>query len=106
MHDQDGALFASLRSIGLFSNRLLLWGIGAEILFAAALVGLPPLQRVFGTVPPPAEYLALLVLFPVIVWGTDEAWRLHRRRRNLRDRDATATDHRHRRRRATSAGAV
>ena len=83
--------FASLRSIGLFSNRLLLWGIAAEIVFAAALVSLPPLQRVFGTVPPPAEYLALLVLFPVIVWGTDEAWRLHRRRRTLRE--PAAPDH-------------
>ena len=35
----------SLRSIGFFSNRLLLWGIASEIAFTAALVYAPPLQR-------------------------------------------------------------
>jgi magnesium-transporting ATPase (P-type) len=72
---------ASLRSIGVTSNRLLLWGIAFEIAFAAAVVGLPPLQRVFGTAVPTAWQLALLVPFPVLVWGVDELWRLHLRRR-------------------------
>ncbi|MFI2489245.1 cation-translocating P-type ATPase [Promicromonospora kroppenstedtii] len=76
--------YASLRSIGLFSNRLLLWGIAAELVFAAALVTVPFLQRVFGTAAPPAELLALLVLFPVVVWGADELWRLVRRQRSGR----------------------
>ena len=40
---------ASLRSIGVFSNRLLLWGIAFELAFAAALIYVPPLQAVFGT---------------------------------------------------------
>ncbi len=40
---------ASLRSVGLFTNRLLLWGIASEIVFAAAVVYLPTLQHVFGT---------------------------------------------------------
>ena len=40
---------ASLRSIGFFSNRLLLWGIAFEIVFTAALVYVPPLQDIFGT---------------------------------------------------------
>jgi calcium-translocating P-type ATPase len=71
---------ASLRAIGPLSNRLLLWGIAFELVFAAAVVGLPSLQRVFGTAVPPPAHLALLALFPVIVWGADELWRAHRRR--------------------------
>src|SRR5665811_819704 len=34
---------ASLRQVGVFTNRLLLWGIAYEIVFAAALVAVPPL---------------------------------------------------------------
>jgi magnesium-transporting ATPase (P-type) len=71
---------ASLRAIGPFSNRLLLWGMAFELAFAAAVVGLPPLQRMFGTAVPPPLHLALLAAFPVIVWGTDELWRAARRR--------------------------
>jgi calcium-translocating P-type ATPase len=62
---------ASLRSIGVLSNRLLLWGIAFELLFTAALVWVPPLQDVFGTRPPPATALALLPAFPVVVWAVD-----------------------------------
>jgi magnesium-transporting ATPase (P-type) len=71
---------ASLRAIGPFSNRLLLWGIAFELVFAAALVTVPALQDVFGTAMPPAGALLLLVAFPVLVWGADEMWRRHRRR--------------------------
>jgi magnesium-transporting ATPase (P-type) len=74
---QVGVAFAartersSLRSIGVFSNRLLLWGIAFELAFAAAIVWLPPLQDVFGTRPPDAALLPILVAFPVIVWAID-----------------------------------
>jgi calcium-translocating P-type ATPase len=70
---------ASLRSIGLTSNRLLLWGVAFEIAFAAAIVGLPPLRDVFGTAVPEPAQLALLIPFPIVVWGTDELWRARRR---------------------------
>ena len=80
---------ASLRSIGVTTNRLLLWGIAFEIAFAAAVVTLPPLQSVFSTAVPTAGQLALLLPFPVLVWGADELWRAARRRRT-RLRDATA----------------
>lgn len=53
--------YASLRSIGLTTNRLLLWGILFEIAFAAAVVVLPPLQSVFGTAIPPARHLLVLL---------------------------------------------
>jgi calcium-translocating P-type ATPase len=83
---QVGTAFAartqhsSLRSIGLTSNPLLLGGIAFELLFAAAVVYLPPLQAVFGTAALPGSVLALLVPMPLLVWGLDEAYRAFRRR--------------------------
>jgi calcium-translocating P-type ATPase len=63
---------ASLRTIGVFSNRLLLVGIAFELLFAAAVVYLPTLQSIFGTRALSPLDLAPLLAFPVIVWGSDE----------------------------------
>jgi magnesium-transporting ATPase (P-type) len=83
---QIGTAFAartdrvSLRTVGLFSNRLLLWGIGFELLVAAAVCLIPGVDTVFGTAVPPAWALALLPIFPVAVWGVDEAYRARRRR--------------------------
>ena len=71
---------ASLRSVGFFSNPLLLWGIASEIAFLAALVYLPPLQGVFGTAALGPLELAFLAPFPLVVWGADELRRLRRRR--------------------------
>ena len=71
---------ASLREVGLTTNPLLLAGFVFEIAFAAALVFLPPLQRIFDTAAPPWWFLPLLVPFPVIVWGVDETARALARR--------------------------
>ncbi len=71
---------ASLRSVGVWSNRALLWGIAFELVFTAALLYVPPLQAVFGTRALPPSDLVLLMGFPVIVWGADELRRLNRRR--------------------------
>jgi magnesium-transporting ATPase (P-type) len=78
----------SLRSIGFFSNRLLLWGIASEIVFTAALVYAPPLQDIFGTAALGPAELALLAPMPLIVWGSDELRRFVVRRR---ERSAAAT---------------
>jgi hypothetical protein len=48
------------------------WGIAFELLFAAALVYLAPLQALFGTAPLGPVELAILAVFPVVVWGSDE----------------------------------
>jgi magnesium-transporting ATPase (P-type) len=72
---------ASLRSVGLATNQLLLWGIGFELVFAAAVVTVPVLQRIFGTALPPPRVLPVLLAFPFIVWAADELWRWTRRRR-------------------------
>ena len=72
---------AALRTIGVFSNRLLLWGILFEIAFAAAVIYLPPLQSVFGTAGLSLPDLAPLAAFPILVWGSDEVRRWAVRRR-------------------------
>ena len=67
----------------MFTNRLLLWGIAFELVFAAAVIYLPPLQALFGTAALGPAELALLLPFPVVVWGADElrrAWLRARRR--------------------------
>jgi magnesium-transporting ATPase (P-type) len=63
---------ASLASVGVFSNRLLLWGIVFELAFAALVVTIPPLQAAFGTAVPDLHTLLMLAPFPLIVWGADE----------------------------------
>jgi magnesium-transporting ATPase (P-type) len=63
---------ASLRFVGLFTNPLLLWGILFEIVFAAAVIYLPPLQPIFHTAPLGPVELAMLAPFPMVVWGVDE----------------------------------
>ncbi len=63
---------ASLRSVGLLSNPMLLWGIAFELVFAAALVYVPFLQDIFGTAALGPTELLLLASFPFIVWGADE----------------------------------
>ncbi|MHB1569663.1 MAG: cation-translocating P-type ATPase [Solirubrobacteraceae bacterium] len=74
---------AALRTIGVLSNRLLLWGIAFEIAFAAAVIYLPPLQSAFGTASLNPLDLAPLAAFPVLVWGSDELrrWTVRRRGR-------------------------
>jgi magnesium-transporting ATPase (P-type) len=74
---------ASLRSVGFFSNRFLLWAILSEIPFLVALIYLPPLQAVFGTASLDPVELAILAAFPVVVWGADEIRRAHLRRSSV-----------------------
>jgi calcium-translocating P-type ATPase len=70
---------APLATVGVATNRLLLWGIAFELALSAALVTLGPLQSVFDTAVPGPEALILLA-FPLIVWGADEAYRAAARR--------------------------
>ena len=71
---------ASLRSIGLFTNPLLLWGFLFELAFAAAVVYAPPLQAAFSTAALGPAELAVLLPFPFVIWGADELRRLLLRR--------------------------
>jgi calcium-translocating P-type ATPase len=71
---------ASLRSIGVFSNPLLLWGVAFELALAALLIYVPVCQELLGTAALPAEDILLVVPFPFIVWGADELRRWSIRR--------------------------
>ncbi|HET7054278.1 MAG TPA: cation-transporting P-type ATPase [Solirubrobacterales bacterium] len=71
---------ASLRSIGVFSNPLLLWGVAFELALTALLIYVPTCQSVLGTAALPAKDVLLVAPFPFIVWGADELrrWALRR----------------------------
>ena len=73
---------ASLRSVGVLSNRLLLWGIAFELGLVALIIYAPPLQDVFATAALPLHLLLLTLPFPFIVWGADELRRYVVRRRS------------------------
>ena len=73
---------ASLRSVGVFTNRLLLWGIAFELVLAAVLIYLPPFQRLLGTAALDPDMLLFVAPFPFIVWGADELRRWLVRRRD------------------------
>lgn len=75
---------ASLATVGVLSNPMLLWGIAFELAFAAAVVTVPVLQDAFGTTTPQAWQLLALLPLPVLVWGSDELWRWGVRRRAAR----------------------
>jgi magnesium-transporting ATPase (P-type) len=75
---------ASLRSIGVLSNTLLLWGIAFELALAALFIYAPPFQALLGTAPLGLDALALVLPFPFIVWGSDELRRWAVRRRDTR----------------------
>jgi magnesium-transporting ATPase (P-type) len=73
---------ASLRSVGVLSNRLLLWGIAFELALAGILVYVPLFQSALGTAALPVSDLAILLPMPFIVWGADELRRWYVRRRD------------------------
>ena len=63
---------ASLRSVGVFSNSLLLWGIAFELALAAVFIYAPPFQSLLGTAALGPDALLFAAPFPFIVWGADE----------------------------------
>jgi magnesium-transporting ATPase (P-type) len=73
---------ASLRSVGVFSNRYLLGGIAFSLGLTAAIVYLPLFHQLLSTASLPASTLAIAVPFPFVVWGADELRRAYLRRRS------------------------
>jgi calcium-translocating P-type ATPase len=63
---------ASLRSVGVLSNRLLLWGILFEVVLAALMIYTPPFQSILGTAALTPGMLLFVTPFPFVVWGADE----------------------------------
>jgi calcium-translocating P-type ATPase len=77
---------ASLRSVGVFTNKFLLAGVAVALAFAATLVYLPLLHGFFGTEALSPAQLAIVAPFPFIVWGADEVRRLLLRHYQARHR--------------------
>ena len=63
---------ARIRDIGVTSNPLLLVGMAFEVLFSVAIVSLPGLHDALGLAMPPLHTLALIAVFPFVVWTADE----------------------------------
>jgi magnesium-transporting ATPase (P-type) len=71
----------SVFSIGLFSNRLLLVGIAAEVAMVALLSYVPGFQQIFHTGPISGWEWLLLLLWPPLIFGAEEARKALGRRR-------------------------
>jgi calcium-translocating P-type ATPase len=84
---QVGNVFAcrtdreSVFRAGLFTNRLVLAGVAAEVAILAALILVPPLARVFGLAPLGAAEWRLLLPFPLVIVLLEEGrkWVVRRR---------------------------
>lgn len=87
---QVGAAFAcrtnraSLFEVGLFSNRMVLVGIGVELMVLCALAYVPALQSLFHTGPIDLRSWGVLIWIPVIVLALDEGRKAIARRREGR----------------------
>jgi len=68
----------------VLSNPQLLGGIAFELVFAAGVIYLPPMQGIFQTAALGLPELALLASFPVLVWGSDELRRAWLRRNDAK----------------------
>jgi calcium-translocating P-type ATPase len=73
---------ASLRQVGLATNRPLLAAIAVALAFAVAVVYAPPLQGFFGTAALTPGQLLTVAPYPFIIWGADEIRRAILRRRH------------------------
>jgi magnesium-transporting ATPase (P-type) len=73
---------------GLLSNRFLLVGVLFELLFAAALIYTPPLQRLFGTAALDPRWWLVLAAFIGPVFAVEEIRKLLLRRRSRDQEEA------------------
>jgi magnesium-transporting ATPase (P-type) len=62
----------SVFSIGLLSNRFLLWGIAFELGLAAALIYTPGLSSAFHMAPIGGWHWLFLLIWPPLIFGAEE----------------------------------
>ena len=75
---------ASVFQVGVFSNRLVFAGIAFELVFAASLIYVPLLQRIFGTAPIDLQGWLVLFAFTPLVFLAEEARKALLRRWQIR----------------------
>lgn len=73
-----------LQRKGFFSNRLLLIGIGAELLVLFALMYVPPLKSIFGTAPLGWREWLFLIPIPLIIIALDGIRKTAEKKRAVR----------------------
>ena len=71
----------SVFQIGLFGNKLLIWGIIFEVIFTAALIYIPIFQGVFSTIPITAADWAILFGLMLVIFVLEELRKVWARRR-------------------------
>ncbi len=64
--------FKSVFAKGLFSNKLIIWGISFELVFIAALVYIPFFQKIFNTVPLSLADWGILFVFMIAIFFIEE----------------------------------
>ncbi|MDI6781074.1 MAG: HAD-IC family P-type ATPase [bacterium] len=64
--------FKSVFTKGLFSNRLIIWGIAFELVFIVALVYIPFFQKIFNTVPLTWADWGILFVFMIAIFFIEE----------------------------------
>jgi len=67
-------------SVGLFTNRLLLLAMAAELAWIWALLKVPAVQKVFNTAPVPLAELWILLPFPLLLFAGHELYKWRQRR--------------------------
>jgi sodium/potassium-transporting ATPase subunit alpha len=84
---QIGNVFAcrtrteSVFKSGMFSNRLVLWGILAELLLCLWIIYTPWGNRIFSTAPVGVDVWLLLLPFTIILFLAEELRKYSRRKR-------------------------
>ncbi|MBW6520248.1 MAG: cation-transporting P-type ATPase [Desulfoarculaceae bacterium] len=68
-------------SLGLFTNRLLLAALAAEVVWIWMMLNLPSVQKIFNTAKVPTNDLWILLPFPILLFCSHELYKWQRRRR-------------------------
>ena len=71
----------SVFTIGFWSNRFLLAGFLVELVIVSILMYVPPFQSLFELGPLPLKYWLFLTMYPVVMFGAEEARKAFLRRR-------------------------
>lgn len=86
---QIGTVFAtrtnrlSLLDVGIFTNKLVLWGVLFAMVITLAIVYIPLLQGIFGTASVPAYYWIIALSFGPIVLVADEIRKARFRKKGI-----------------------
>ncbi|MDQ1340412.1 MAG: hypothetical protein QG567_1569, partial [Campylobacterota bacterium] len=67
-------------SLGLFSNKMLLFAMFMEVSWVLMFLYVEPVQNIFNTAPVPLEYLWLLLPFPIVLFTSHELYKWQKRR--------------------------